>query len=77
MCSVFFIIPFLPASNIFFKVGFVIAERVLYLPSAGYCMLIAYGLSKLYKINKKVHNYNVVYIAIHESCMYIVRVIKL
>ena len=37
------IIPFLPASNLFFPVGFVVAERVLYLPSMGFCMLVAYG----------------------------------
>ncbi|XP_078039359.1 protein O-mannosyl-transferase Tmtc4 isoform X2 [Augochlora pura] len=41
------IIPFLPASNIFFNVGFVIAERTLYIPSAGYCLLFAIGLQKL------------------------------
>ena len=41
------IIPFLPASNLFFPVGFVVAERVLYLPSMGFCMLVAYGCWKL------------------------------
>jgi len=39
-------IPFLPASNIFFNVGFVLAERILYIPSAGYCLLIAIGLQR-------------------------------
>lgn len=39
----FLILPFLPASNLFFPVGFVVAERVLYMPSMGFCMLIAYG----------------------------------
>ncbi|XP_033216961.1 protein O-mannosyl-transferase Tmtc3-like [Belonocnema kinseyi] len=39
------ILPFLPASNLFFPVGFVIAERVLYAPSMGFCMLIGYGWS--------------------------------
>ena len=38
------IFPFLPASNLFFPVGFVVAERVLYLPSMGFCMLVALGL---------------------------------
>ena len=38
------VIPFLPASNLFFPVGFVVAERVLYLPSMGFCMLVALGL---------------------------------
>ena len=37
-------VPFLPASNLFFPVGFVIAERVLYIPSMGFCMLVAYGI---------------------------------
>ena len=41
------IIPFLPASNLFFPVGFVVAERVLYLPSMGFCMLVALGAWKL------------------------------
>ncbi|RZF44540.1 hypothetical protein LSTR_LSTR002313 [Laodelphax striatellus] len=36
-------IPFLPASNLFFYVGFVVAERVLYLPSVGFCFAIALG----------------------------------
>lgn len=44
----FMVFPFLPASNIFFPVGFVIAERVLYMPSMGFCMLIAYGWSHIY-----------------------------
>lgn len=33
-------IPFIPASNLFFYVGFVVAERVLYLPSIGFCLLL-------------------------------------
>lgn len=37
------VFPFLPASNLFFPVGFVIAERVLYMPSMGFCMLVGYG----------------------------------
>ncbi|XP_069388464.1 protein O-mannosyl-transferase TMTC4 isoform X2 [Paralichthys olivaceus] len=41
---VLLVVPFLPACNIFFRVGFVIAERVLYLSSAGYCLLLAYSV---------------------------------
>ncbi|XP_063967470.1 protein O-mannosyl-transferase TMTC4-like [Lytechinus pictus] len=41
------IIPFLPASNIFFRVGFVVAERVLYLPSLGFCLLVVMGTRHL------------------------------
>ncbi|CAH1403315.1 unnamed protein product, partial [Nezara viridula] len=41
------VIPFSIASNVLFRVGFVIAERILYLPSIGYCMLIALGIQQL------------------------------
>ena len=37
------VIPFVPATNLFFYVGFVVAERVLYIPSIGYCLLVALG----------------------------------
>lgn len=37
------VFPYLPASNLFFPVAFVVAERVLYIPSMGYCLLIASG----------------------------------
>lgn len=43
------VIPFIPASNLFFPVGFVIAERVLYIPSMGFCILIAYGFHILHE----------------------------
>ncbi|XP_044535207.1 protein O-mannosyl-transferase TMTC1 [Gracilinanus agilis] len=43
----FLVFPFLPASNLFFSVGFVVAERVLYMPSMGYCILFVHGLNKL------------------------------
>ena len=41
------IFPFIPASNLFFPVGFVVAERILYIPSMGMCLLIALGTTKL------------------------------
>ncbi|XP_035286133.1 protein O-mannosyl-transferase TMTC2-like isoform X2 [Anguilla anguilla] len=41
------VLPFLPASNLLFYVGFVMAERVLYLPSMGFCLLLALGLRSL------------------------------
>lgn len=43
LALVLLVVPFLPACNIFFRVGFVIAERVLYLSSAGYCLLLAFA----------------------------------
>ena len=49
------VIPFIPASNLFFPVGFVIAERVLYIPSMGFSMIVAYGAwctLKKFKNNK-------------------------
>ncbi|XP_023260330.1 transmembrane and TPR repeat-containing protein 4 isoform X2 [Seriola lalandi dorsalis] len=57
---VLLVVPFLPACNIFFRVGFVIAERVLYLSSAGYCLLLAYSLGHCcYHWNKYRVHYNV------------------
>lgn len=46
-------IPFLPASNLFFSVGFVVAERVLYVPSMGLCILVPFGISVLFRENTK------------------------
>uniref|UniRef100_A0A8D3BNL9 dolichyl-phosphate-mannose--protein mannosyltransferase n=1 Tax=Scophthalmus maximus TaxID=52904 RepID=A0A8D3BNL9_SCOMX len=43
----FLVFPFIPASNLFFRVGFVVAERVLYMPSMGYCILVAHGLGRM------------------------------
>jgi protein O-mannosyl-transferase len=41
-------VSFIPASGVI-KVGFVIAERLLYIPSIGFSLLIALGLSNLLK----------------------------
>lgn len=41
------VLPFLPASNLLFYVGFVVAERILYLPSVGFCLLIGLGVGRL------------------------------
>ena len=49
MLSVAIIVfPFIPASNMFFYVGFVLAERVLYMPSMGVCLLVGLGVHTLY-----------------------------
>ncbi|XP_052769332.1 protein O-mannosyl-transferase TMTC2-like [Mya arenaria] len=42
------VLPFIPATNLFFYVRFVIAERVLYIPSMGFCLLVAHGLHTIY-----------------------------
>ena len=41
------VLPYLPASNLFFPVGFVVAERVLYLPSMGFILLVVQGIKCL------------------------------
>ncbi|XP_026683353.1 transmembrane and TPR repeat-containing protein 4 [Diaphorina citri] len=50
-------LPFIPATNLFFYVGFVVAERILYIPSIGFCYLISYGMflleSRLFYQNVK------------------------
>nr|CAI5822627.1 unnamed protein product [Callosobruchus analis] len=43
----FLVIPFLPATNLLVTVGFVVAERVLYIPSLGCILLVVYGLQLL------------------------------
>lgn len=50
------VVPFLPATNTFFRVGFVVAERVLYLSSIGSCLLTVLGFTLLSKfpLGKKV-----------------------
>jgi len=42
-------LSFLPASNLFFYVGFVVAERILYIPSVGFCLLIAIGADIIWR----------------------------
>ena len=53
------IIPFLPAANIFFPVGFVVAERILYLPSMGFSLLVAYSLHRMTKSKHKLFTFSV------------------
>jgi tetratricopeptide (TPR) repeat protein len=38
------LVPYAPASNVLFPVGFVVAERVLYIPSMGYCLLASIAI---------------------------------
>uniref|UniRef100_A0A8D8X1R3 dolichyl-phosphate-mannose--protein mannosyltransferase n=1 Tax=Cacopsylla melanoneura TaxID=428564 RepID=A0A8D8X1R3_9HEMI len=44
LCLLLMTVPFIPATNLFFYVGFVVAERLLYIPSIGFCYLISYGM---------------------------------
>lgn len=49
----FLVLPFLPASNLFFYVGFVIAERILYLPSVGACLVVGAAVSGSYRMARR------------------------
>lgn len=40
------VIPFIPATNLFFYIGFVVAERILYIPSFGYCLFVSICIEK-------------------------------
>ncbi|XP_071526882.1 protein O-mannosyl-transferase TMTC1-like [Panulirus ornatus] len=40
------VLPFLPATNLLFTVGFVVAERILYIPSLGFSVLVSVGLAR-------------------------------
>ncbi|KAE9537421.1 hypothetical protein AGLY_006444 [Aphis glycines] len=53
------IIPYIPASNLLVTVGFVVAERVLYIPSMGLILLCIYGLQTLLN-HKKASNWVVI-----------------
>lgn len=47
ICSIsiiLLVLPFLPATNLISYVGFVVAERCLYMPSFGFCLLIALAI---------------------------------
>ena len=46
MAITWLILPFIPAANIFFPVGFVVAERILYLPSMGFSLIVAIGFHR-------------------------------
>lgn len=47
---IFYIITFLPASNIFITVGFVLAERILYLPSIAFCLIAVSAYERIEEI---------------------------
>ncbi|XP_022919760.1 protein O-mannosyl-transferase TMTC1-like [Onthophagus taurus] len=47
------IVPFMPATNLVVTVGFVVAERVLYIPSTGCILLTAYGLQLMWNAYNK------------------------
>lgn len=48
------VLPFIPATNLFFYVGFVVAERILYIPSMGFCLLAAKGIYMIYHLCNRI-----------------------
>ncbi|KAJ2950418.1 hypothetical protein O0L34_g8660 [Tuta absoluta] len=67
------VLPFLPASNLFFPVGFVVAERVLYMPSMGWCLLVAHGWRLLAKKRAKLAAASLIFLLIAFSAKTYIR----
>lgn len=44
---IFYLLPLLPVSNLFFPIGVFMSERFIYFSSVGFCILTALGLLKL------------------------------
>lgn len=53
MSIAFGLIPFAPASNVFFPVGTVVAERLLYLPSVGFCLLVGNTINSTFQLARR------------------------
>ena len=49
MLLAFAVVPFIPSANIFFTVGFVIAERNLYISSIGFIGIVVLGIVVLFE----------------------------
>ena len=67
------VLPFIPASNLFLPVGFVIAERVLYLPSMGFCLLVGYGVWCLSFHHKQLSRLGLFYLLAFHSAKLVTR----
>lgn len=50
VCIAFGAIPFVPASNVLFPVGTIVAERLLYFPSVGFCLLVGHIVSRALQV---------------------------
>lgn len=68
------ILPFLPATNLFFYVGFIVAERILYIPSIGFCLLMVTSVRLLLKYygdkSEKIRNVLMVLLVLFASKTY-------
>lgn len=63
----FGVVPFIPASNLFFPVGTVVAERLLYLPSVGFCLLVALAVHSALEVGIKYEVIEEVTPRVHQS----------
>ena len=60
---VLMVVPFLPATNLVTYVGLVAGERLVYLPSVAFCLLVAAGIHKLKKyFNQTSYLINILYL---------------
>ena len=66
----FMVFSFIPASNLFFYVGFVVAERILYIPSVGFCLLVTTAIDQLRRKLTKSGKNIVVVLVIVQLLMY-------
>jgi len=48
LCVLWICMPMIPASNLFMKVGTLLAERLLYVPSLGFCCLVTYAVRRFF-----------------------------
>ncbi|KAI4459974.1 hypothetical protein MML48_6g00016631 [Holotrichia oblita] len=65
------VLPFLPATNLVVTVGFVVAERVLYIPSTGCILLIVYGIQLIWNAYSR-HRQTVIcliFLVLTTSCL--------
>ncbi|KAK9710450.1 Protein O-mannosyl-transferase TMTC, DUF1736 [Popillia japonica] len=65
------VLPFLPATNLVVTVGFVVAERVLYIPSTGCILLTVYGIQLIWNAYSR-HRQTVlcfIFLVLTTSCL--------
>ncbi|KAJ2938803.1 hypothetical protein O0L34_g18425 [Tuta absoluta] len=62
------VLPYLPASNLLVTVGFVVAERVLYIPSVGSVLLVVYGIQLLWRRDVSCRRLLVMGVAVLVAC---------
>lgn len=61
------VVPFIPASNIVFPIGTILAERLLYLPSMGFCLIITFHGILSHNDVKSRHSVSVIFSQLAEA----------